>query len=681
MHRFMIVGVVLAMVGLFTVRPAPAGTDEWLQRAGNADDDQQRLEILKQWRAAPGLDPGVVQDLDHMIAFVDRWVHSSYLPFFAGEVNRSVDYDFHIPQTSPVYPLTHLYRGRMLVWMTLESGNILRHRERRRLFLDKARAEFQKARALFPDNEIIAMYLGRPIPAAKRYDDETEAPEWARWQRQNLERLTDIILWWIDHRMQPDGQYGGGWGDDCEMWRWWSPILIGFEEPRIVAAQRRFSEALLGQDHMKLGYTSRMTDVEHTAEDSADAITPMMHLAPEDPAWQRRALRLAELMESRWTGTNERGQLQFKSTYFTVDRIDDRPERACDTVYHPRAVQPALLFWQRTRDPKLTALFSRWMDTWVDAAMRGERGKPAGIVPSAIHWPDGTVGGLGDNWWDPRNHGEPTLYEWPSALAMLNDTLLLTYHITGEDRYLRPLRSMAEIRWKWLNGQYAKDAQLGTEAWCASKLGLLAPTLAKYRLLTGSTEFDRILSRDLPAAVAGLDQDARWRLTDGLRLSAEALSVNFPGYTSEVRWTDRVLRFPALFEPDMLFVDGVPGIGKPDPERIYSLVTGDLGSPGYFPMNAVRWRTPPREIAAWVRASGADHLQAELFHFGDQLRRIKADLFRLQPGRYEVMLQRVGQATTPTTMMRFSVEEAVTQIELTLPPRTLVELRIAKRSD
>ena len=77
---------------------------------------------------------------------------------------------------------------------------------------------------------------------------------------------------------------GGGWGDDCEMWRWWVPVLIGFDSPKIAAAQARFSKALMNQSHMKSGYTTRMSDVEHTAEDSADAITPMMHLDPETTA-------------------------------------------------------------------------------------------------------------------------------------------------------------------------------------------------------------------------------------------------------------------------------------------------------------------------------------------------------------------------------------------------------------
>ena len=76
------------------------------------------------------------------------------------------------------------------------------------------------------------------------------------------------------------------------------------------------------------------------------------------------------------------------------------------------------------------------MDTWVDAAARSERGKPAGIIPTAIHWPDGGIGGVGPNWWDPRNHGEYTLYLYPSAMDLMTHTLLLTHHMTGQAKYL-----------------------------------------------------------------------------------------------------------------------------------------------------------------------------------------------------------------------------------------------------
>ncbi len=652
--------------------------EKLIRQAGNADDDGLRLQTLKKLQQEPGLDAGLKADVDHLVAAVERWVTSKQLPYFGREISRTRDFDFHIGRQSPLYPITCIYRGRMLTWVTLESGGIIRNEQRRRQFLDQAVENFRLAKAAFPDNRIVRMYLGEPIPCPKQYPTVDGAPEWATLQRENLERLTDVIHWWIDHRMQSNGEYGGGWGDDCEMWRWWVPVMIGFDDPKITQAQARFSAALMSQPHMKDGYTSHMTDVEHTAEDSSDVITPMMHLRPDDPVWKNRALRLAELMETLWTGENRRGQLQFKSTYFTIDRVDTDPQRACDTVYHPRAVQPALLYWQRTGDKRLGRLFTTWMDTWVDAAARAQRGKPAGIIPSAIHWPDGDVGGLGEDWWDPRNHGETTLYEWPSAMRMVCDTLLLCWHMTGQQKYLQPLRSMAAIRLKGLNDPPREEPAAGTQAWCAARLGFLAATLAKYRQLSGSTEFDELLAKDHRALTRWGPGGDRTALVAALRDGAEALRVNFEGYTSEVRYTDRVLRFPALFGGNMMFRQGIPSIETPNPSLLYSTTTGDPGDCGYFPLNAVRWLTPPREIAALVTQTGSDRLTAELFHFGPQPRRMAAELYLLSPGRYTFELIDNATHTNVKPAAAFSVGGSRTQIRFDLPARKLSTLRILR---
>lgn len=647
---------------------------EFIAQAGNADDDRVRLEILKRLRDTPGLDTALKTDAENMIAAVERWLNSPNLAYFGGEVGRTLDYDFKINPSSPLYPLTCIYRGRMLVWVTLESGGIINNVNQRRRFLDKAVAEFKTAAAAFPQNRIVGMYLGKPIPCRKQYPSVPGAPEWAALLRENIERLADIIEWWIDHRMRPNGAYGGGWGDDCEMWRFWVPVLVAFDDPKITQAQAKFSEALMSQPHMQKGYTEHVYDVEHTAEDSADVITPMMLIDPDNPVWKSRALRLAELMETLWTGRNHRGQLQFRSTYFSVDRVDTREDRACDTVYHPRAVQPALLLWQRTGDAKLGKLFTDWLATWVDAAARSERGKPAGIVPSAIHFPDGSVGGTSPHWWDPRNHGETTLYEWPSALRMMNNSLLLAWHISKDEKYLQPLRSMAAIRLKWLR-QPVKDAPPGSEAWCAEKLGLLTETLAKYKRLTGSAEFDELLRLEKFGAMVLNPAKEREAVISALRDGAEALRVNFEGYTSEVRYTDRVLRFPALFGHDMMFAEPVPGIKTPNPQLIYSLATGDPGDCGYMSLAAVRWLTPPRDIAAMVTEVNTNRFTAELFHFGEKSRKMGAELYLLAPGRYTGEL-RASDGAAVGRPFTFEVTGARTRIAFELPPCKACVLRV-----
>ncbi len=633
--------LVMVLTVLLCATQAKAGDDSIsavIQRAGNAESDAVRLKLLRQLRERPNLDSSLREDLTKLITQIDRWLNEQRLDYFGRQVSRNKDFDFQIPETSVLYPLTWLYRGRMVIWFTMESGGVWSIPHRRREFFGIARGFFEKAARAFPENRIVRMYLGHPTGPYKQYQAVPGAPQWAVYQREGLERLADIIEWWIDNRMQQNGEYGGGWGDDCEMWRWWVPVLIGFDSPKITRAQARFSTALMDQPHMKLGYTNRMSDVEHTAEDSADVITPMMHLDPGNELWRRRALRLAELMEEFWTSRNERGLLQFKSTYFTANKIDTNPARACDTVYHPRAVQPTLLYWQRTADANLTRLFSAWMDTWVDAAARAERGKPAGIIPTAIHWPDGKCGGLSPDWWDPRNHGEYTLYLYPSAMGQMTHTLLLTHYITGRAKYLEPIRSMAKARLKYLSSPPKQPPAPGTEAWCASKLGGLSSVVAKYRFLTGNTDFDELIAKEsLPYISFKLEGDFDL-LVSALRYNAEALRVNFEGYTSEVRYTDRVLRFPTLFAGNEMLTEPATMFHVPNPSLLYSTVTGDPGDAGYFPLNAVRWLTEPRNIAALVTESGTEQFSAELFHFGKEKRPMSAELYLLRPGEYTLTL-------------------------------------------
>jgi hypothetical protein len=650
-----------------------------IQKAGNSDSDEVRLAYLKQLRDRAGLNKSLRGDVDKLIFQIDRWLGDKRLDYFGREVRNKTDYDFQIPESSVVYPLTWLYRGRMVIWYAMESGSVWNIPQRRSEFFSTARAFFEKYSKAFPENKIARMYLGQPTGPYKSYEAVAGAPQWAVYQRESLERLADIIEWWIDNRMQENGEYGGGWGDDCEMWRWWVPVLIGFDDPKISEAQERFSEALLAQPYMKPGYTTRMSDVEHTAEDSSDAITPMMHLEPDNELWRERVFNLVRLMEEFWTGRNERGLLQFKSTYFTANKVDTRPERACDTVYHSRVIQPALLYWQRTGEEKFTRFFSGWMDTWVDAAGRAERGKPAGILPTAIHWPDGRVGGVGPDWWDPRNHGEYTLYLYPSAMSLMTHTLLLTHYMTGRDRYLEPIRSMAGARMKYLTSPPKGQAVPGSEAWCASKLGGLSSVIAKYRFLTGNPEFDELLSRERSAYVGFRMRGDLGSLVTALQENAEALRVNFEGYTSEVRYTDRVLRFPSLFGGNGFVSETGVTIRTPDTSLLYSTVTGDPGGAGYFPLNAVRWLTGPRNIAALVTNSAKDRFTAELFHFGQNKRPMSAELYLLRPGNYILTItSKDGQRQTTIEKYAFEVKGLRRRVSFELPPGRLCVLSVSR---
>jgi hypothetical protein len=203
--------------------------------------------------------------------------------------------------------------------------------------------------------------------------------------------------------------------------------------------------------------------------------------------------------------------------------------------------------------------------------------------------------------------------------------------------------------------------------------------IAKYRFLTGDSEFDELLAKERSPYIGLRLRGDMKSLFSALRHNAEALRINFEGYTSEVRYTDRVLRFPALFAADGILDRPVPSIWTPNPSLLYSTATGDPGAAGYFPLNAVRWLSPPRDIAALVTYSGKEHFKAELFHFGKKSRPLSAELYLLSPGKYELTLwSQDDQSKKPLTTKQFEVTGGRTRVSFVLASQKLCVLHITR---
>jgi hypothetical protein len=84
---------------------------------------------------------------------------------------------------------------------------------------------------------------------------------------------------------------------------------------------------------------------------------------------------------------------------------------------------------------------------------------------------------------------------------------------------------------------------------------------------------------------------------------------------------------------------------------------------------AVRWRTPPTEMAALVTESSTTRFAAELFHFGEQPRPLTAELRLLKPGKYRVQLD----GHTQTLEVK---ERGFASVGITLPPQKLSVLTV-----
>lgn len=398
----------------------------------------------------------------------------------------------------------------------------------------------------------------------------------------------------------------------------------------------------------------------------------------------------------------------YKSNYFASKAVDNRPEVACDIPKNVRAITPALVLWQSdpAAYPEITSIVSRWMDTWVRKTASSDCGKPAGVVPASIHFPDGRTGGPAtDDWFLPGCKtaclefagdqefcaDDVDAFAWPSSVPDVAQTLMLTALATGDHcKYLYPVRSMADIRRRFLAGDLDKTKKEGTLGWAGRKLrSSFIESLAKLKLLVNTTEFDDLLPSANGYARFYMTGDLS-ELEKELRESVVAYSVNYEQYTSEVRFTDRIRKFHdnywnAFFDtvaPEFKdnpawpplnisledFTD-VPGLNE---ISIYQMVTGDLGSPVLIPLPAVRWQTAPRAFAALVSDNSVDSFEAQLFHFQDSPRVMGAKMLRLAPGEYQWNLTCASTSSAGTF-----TNVNISTFDFVLPSKELCVLNVA----
>jgi len=643
-------------------RAIPLDVEAWITQAGNTEDDRERTALLRDLRTELENDDPLAADLDALLPILDQWSNGldHWVP---GDQARGEDGylgGFFVLAVWPEgmgtpYPpvvgeeleaIRALYRGRMLVWAAVENGLLTD------VYFAEARALLTLAAEAYPDNRIPRMYLGEPIPSDVVADPL--APAWANDQRQALTALADHTQWWIDNRQAPDGQFGGGWGDDVEMWRSWTPVLLGFDDPGLIAGWEHLTEGLWALPRMEDGYSDVFTDVEHSAEDSADTLTSMLRIRPDDPLWGERADHLVTLFDTVWTAENDLGLRQFQSTWFDATRVDDDPSHACDTTYHARAIQPALL---RMDDPDSPIV--DWLLTWTAVAAREENGKSAGILPSSMHWPSGIAGGPEDTWWDPGCHFNPAPYSYPRFAGPLLTAMVVAHDLTEDPRFLETLDALVTHREAW-RVDPSGDEIAGSAPWAASQMGFIADPIARYRAQTGDPRWDATLAAEgdpyQRLAVGG----DRAEVEAALATTAEAFRWDWPAYTTEVRFTDR------LFKLHSRFINETAARPEPKTRVLYQTVTGDVTDGAYGPMPAVRWQTHPRDIAIFVTASSPEALSAEIFLFDPSDRAFSAQLYRIDEGTWTL--------TCPDTEHSGAVVEG--DLSLHVPSRTLCTLQI-----
>ncbi len=678
-----------ATVGVLTLSPQHLllanenqSLKELILKVGNTNNEKDRVKLLEDGLTASGYTAEEKHILEKLYFIADHWAYgfekyadpgldgnesNSYLCGFLKECKIDKFYFPQVEESNPAFSLIAFYRSRMLFANLIQHGGISMVPHIREKYVNECIRLFKISQKSFPDNELIASYLGNPKPWGDLFEANSNAPDWANHQRLTLEKLTYLIHWWVDNRQISDGQFGGGWGDDVEMWRTWVPILFSFEDEKAIKSQEKLFEGLYAIPRMERGYTTRFSDVEHTSEEYADPLTCMLNMQADNPVWEKRALLVLDYIENLWTGVNDRGYLQFKSTWFNVDRIDPDVKRACDSPYHTRLVQPLMLIWLRTGNERIGKFLQSWLLTWVNATFTEEGGKPNGIIPTAIHWPDGKPLGTGENWWQPENYHTP-LYDYPSQQSSMYDCFLQAYQMTKDDTYLRPIQFVAELRLQGVGDEHPNNYEAGSLQWSLSNLKDSIPQiLIKYRLITGDNSFDSILEKDASKYERFLFDKNLESLTQSMDELRKSFELPEEFYTTEVRWTDRLFAFSGKYF-NYILDESIPSY---DAGFLFSSLTGSIGGFKILPVFGVRWLTHSTEIAILTETNSSAKFVAHLFHFGNKPRTMGAKFFNLENGKYQLNL-------TGNQQSQFEISTMNRTTEFTLPVQKLVKLSIDK---
>lgn len=558
------------------------------------------------------------------------------------------------PRNSPLFPTAAFYAGRMHFWRGREGGRRSEYQRAEELF--KLRAEAVKP------GPILRMYLGERIPWSRPevVPPECDAPEWARLQYELLNRLLVVIHYWVEDRQQPDGQLGGGWGDDCEILRSWPVAILGADDPVARRGLKRLVDGLWEAEGLEeLGFPNRVSDVEHVAEDVSDTQPAMLAYDYGNPKYVERCMKPAGLMRDLWTAVNKRGQRLFRSAWFSATQVREEKPYAVDVFYTARAAKPAIWLAWYGGYPEVKEVLCEWLDTWVDAAKATSRGKPAGVLPPAIGFEDGRIGGYGKSWWDPDLRW--SYYVWPGAIRLMHEALLAAYAVSGERRYLEPIETEADLAMRY----GGEDGPAGSPQWCAARLrGLLGPALAKRRLLTGDKRYDDYLMRHGTHYMRFLLTGDPAHLVSGLEAALSSMRYNLPMVTSEVRYTDRV------------WVRGH--------ELLFSMFTGADGIAHYYPVFSVTWLNTHGRVAACVREAGGKGLVVWAYNFDEEPRRVGMRLWRLAAGstcRWQLASDRDGDGKAEAVLEQgaMKLRERGQALWLTLPPRRLVLISVTSR--
>jgi tetratricopeptide (TPR) repeat protein len=329
---------------------------------------------------------------------------------------------------------------------------------------------FEKIERKHPENRFAKYFLHRewaPYGDGSNYDDwfkkdyselVKDSPAWVQSLYPAWAGMLEWAEWFAKYKQTPGGTIGGGWGDDVEVVG--SFGYYGFTSQGASDLSEQVAHKLVegmwfnSEIDPELGFCGAFTDAEHATEWTGNTVGMMCQLDYGNPVWIERAMKTGKLLRDHFTGYDKNGHRRFKSTWYSATEIGTG-HRAFDSWINYRGVRPATAVVRYNRNPTIGKIYTEIADAWVASSMSTDRGKPRGVIPANISFPEGLIGGVNSpNWWTTSHIPGSGGQDWPNSPAYKSyvfDVLVCAYNLTGDLKYIEPIKAEYELAAKYDN--------------------------------------------------------------------------------------------------------------------------------------------------------------------------------------------------------------------------------------
>lgn len=147
-------------------------------------------------------------------------------------------------------------------------------------------------------------------------------PEWAFLQLEALKQWKYLAKWYIDNRMAPNGELGGGLCDDNTLVEIYPPLAeMGLMPDQCKDIVLRQFKAVYDNGMQKGGLNAIQTDAFHAFEEGALNLLQTFACMPDEPVVKERIIEAAHAIIKKYMVDDGKGHLFVASDYLGADKM------------------------------------------------------------------------------------------------------------------------------------------------------------------------------------------------------------------------------------------------------------------------------------------------------------------------------------------------------------------------